>query len=234
MSDRERTLEHASDRRRMVSWQLRQRGLVDERVLLAMETVPRHRFVPQHLLHAAYDDCPLGLEQGQTISQPYMVARSCELAQLGREGAPKQRVLDVGTGSGYQAAVLAQLCAQVVSIERLPALAERARRTLAELGIANVEVVVGDGTQGYPPRAPYDAIVVAAGGPSVPDALFEQLAPGGRLVIPLGPHDMQHLTVVHKLASGAREQVAHDACRYVPLRGSGGWADRGEPQNAAD
>ena len=224
MSGHDDVLERAAERRRMVEWQLQKRGILDERVLLAMYAVPRHRFVPEQLAHAAYHDCPLGLEQGQTISQPYMVARTCELAAL----QPSDRVLDVGTGSGYQAAVLAQLCAQVVSIELLPELAERARRTLAALHVDNAQVVLGDGTLGCAAYAPYDAIVVAAAGPSIPEALFEQLADGGRLVIPVGSSDVQRLTVVRKLASGERESVAHDPCRYVPLRGAGGWADDGD------
>jgi len=214
------TSDRAAERRRMIDFQLRDRGIVDARVLQAMDTVPRHLFVPSERRHDAYEDGALALEKGQTISQPYMVARACELAEL----APTDRVLDVGTGSGYQAAALAQLCEHVISIERIPELAARARRTLAELGL-EVEVVLGDGTHGYAPGAPYDAIVVAAGTPSVPGALLEQLAPGGRLVIPVGPHEMQELTVLRKLADGAIERVAHDPCRYVPLRGSGGWAD---------
>ena len=153
-----------------------------------------------------------------------MVARACELARV----APGDRVLDVGAGSGYQAAVLAQLAAHVVAIELVPALAERARATLAELGVNNVHVVQGDGTLGYAEEAPYDAIVVAAGAPVVPQALITQLAQGGRLVIPLGDDTLQSLTVLTKTPDGL-EQCAYDGCVYVPLRGSGGWADRPRP-----
>jgi protein-L-isoaspartate(D-aspartate) O-methyltransferase len=211
--------ERDAERQSMVDLQLRRRGIGDERVLAAMAEIPRHRFVPREGADAAYDDCALSLDLGQTISQPFMVARACELAEL----RPHERALDVGAGSGYQAAVLGRVCAHVVGIELLPELAERARRVLRELAIDNVEIVVGDGTLGHPAHAPYDAIVVAAAASSVPAALVEQLAPGGRLVIPVGPFDQQVLTVLRKDASGAVEAVAHDPCRYVPLRGSGGW-----------
>jgi protein-L-isoaspartate(D-aspartate) O-methyltransferase len=214
------TADRAAERRHMVAVQLRARGIADERVLEAMQAVPRHRFVPAERSEEAYDDAALALDLGQTISQPYMVARTTELAQV----APGDTALDVGTGSGYQAAVLAALGAHVVSVEIIPSLAQRARETLDALGL-DVQVVCGDGTRGYAAGAPYDAIVVAAGAPSVPHALLDQLAPGGRLVIPVGPHAMQELTVFRRLASGATERIAHDPCRYVPLRGSGGWAD---------
>jgi protein-L-isoaspartate(D-aspartate) O-methyltransferase len=208
-------------RREMVEQQLKPRGIRDERVLAAMLAVPRHAFVRAQSDPFAYEDRALGIGEGQTISQPYMVARACELAEL----APDDRALEIGAGSGYQAAVMAQLCARVVAIELLPELAERAERVIAQLAIRNVRVVCGDGTRGCPDEAPYSAIVVAAGGPVVPAALLDQLAPGGRLVIPLGPSELQELTVLRKDASGAITREAHDACRYVPLRGAGGWAD---------
>jgi protein-L-isoaspartate(D-aspartate) O-methyltransferase len=210
----------AAERETMLEHHLRRRGIRDERVLAAMASVPREKFVPRALRAAAYGDHALSIGEGQTISQPYMVARACELAQL----APGDRVLDVGAGSGYQAAVLAQLAARVVAIELVPALAERARATLAEAGVNNASVVLGDGTHGYAPEAPYDAIVVAAGAPVVPEALIAQLADGGRLVIPLGDDMMQTLTVLTKTAGGLEEH-AYDGCVYVPLRGAGGWAD---------
>jgi protein-L-isoaspartate(D-aspartate) O-methyltransferase len=213
--------ERWAERRAMVDQQLRRRGLHDERVLAAMLAVPRHRFVPARLRDAAYDDRALGIGEGQTISQPYMVARACELAEL----TAADRVLDVGAGSGYQAAVLAQLSQHVVAIELIETLAQGARATLCDLGIENVRVVTGDGTLGFAPEAPYQAIVVAAGAPSVPKALIEQLALGGRLVIPLGPDAMQTLTVLRKTEAGV-ELRGHDGCVYVPLRGAGGWADR--------
>jgi protein-L-isoaspartate(D-aspartate) O-methyltransferase len=220
MDDTDTTPGRAAERLRMVEQQLRDRGIRDERVLDAMLVVPRHRFVPEERRHDAYEDGALALDQGQTISQPYMVARSTELAEV----APGDRVLDVGTGSGYQAGVLAQLGAEVLSIERIPELATQARATLSALGLP-VRVTVGDGSQGFADAAPYDAIIVAAGAPHVPEALIHQLAPKGRLVIPVGPSAMQTLTVVRKLESGEIERVGHDACRYVPLRGAGGWAD---------
>lgn len=208
-------------RRAMIEQQLKPRGIRDERVLAAMLNVPRHAFVRAQSNAYAYDDRALGIGDGQTISQPYMVARTCELAAL----EPGDRALEVGGGSGYQAAVMAQLCAHVVAVELRPELAARAARVLAELAIGNVQVVCGDGTRGHPEHAPYAAIVVAAGAPDVPAALLEQLAIGGRLVIPLGPSELQELTVLRKDASGAVLRERHDACRYVPLRGAGGWTD---------
>ncbi len=213
--------ERAAERFRMVEQQLVRRGIADARVLAAMAAVPRHRFVPDALGRAAYEDRALSIGEGQTISQPYMVARACELAAL----RPDSCALEVGAGSGYQAAVLARLCARVISIELLDPLAVRARRTLQALGVDNVQVVTGDGTLGYPPQAPYQAILVAAGAPSAPPALLEQLALDGRLVIPLGPDSMQTLTVLYKTAAGI-ERHRYDDCVYVPLRGGGGWADR--------
>jgi protein-L-isoaspartate(D-aspartate) O-methyltransferase len=210
----------AEARRTMVEQHLRRRGIEDERVLQAMADVPREEFVPEASRLAAYGDHALSIGEGQTISQPYMVARTCELAALDEH----DRVLDVGSGSGYQAAVLARLAAQVIGVELVPSLAERARVHLTALGVDNVVIVTGDGTRGYAERAPYDAIVVAAGAPAVPEALIEQLAPGGRLVIPLGDDTLQKLTVLRKTDHGIDRQ-AYDGCVYVPLRGSGGWAD---------
>jgi protein-L-isoaspartate(D-aspartate) O-methyltransferase len=224
MSSTDRQDEFETARLLMVESQLRRRGLANERVLQAMSAVPREQFVPAALRASAYGDHALSIGESQTISQPYMVARACELARI----APGDRVLDVGAGSGYQAAVLAKLAAHVVAIELVPALAERARATLARLDIANVNVVQGDGTLGYAQDAPYSAIVVAAGAPVVPQALITQLAEDGRLVIPLGDDMLQSLTVLTKTPRGL-EQCAYDGCVYVPLRGSGGWADRPRP-----
>src|SRR5688572_30345547 len=181
-------------RQRMVDHQLRARGIRDARVLAAMGTVPRELFVPEALRPRAYDDGALPIGQAQTISQPYMVARTCELAAL--QGG--ERVLEVGAGSGYQAAVLSKIAEEVVTIERIPALAEGAWEALHAMGSTNIQVVVGDGTMGWPDRAPYDCIVVAAAAPHLPRALVEQLKEGGRIVIPMGDRELQRLCVVEK------------------------------------
>jgi protein-L-isoaspartate(D-aspartate) O-methyltransferase len=187
--------EFARLRHCMVNEQLRTRGVADKAVLAAMEKVPRHLFVPPAQRRCAYDDGPLPIGLAQTISQPYMVARMTELLRLTRAC----RVLEVGTGSGYQAAVLAELAGEVWSIERLPELARQAEQLLHRLRYDNVRVIVGDGTLGHPEAAPYDAIVVTAAAPRVPDALRAQLKPGGRMVIPLAVHFSQDLTLVERL-----------------------------------
>lgn len=210
-----------AERARMVMTQLASRGIRDRRVLEAMGRVPREAFVPTGRRDAAYHDRALPLDAGQTISQPFMVARTLELARI----APEARVLDVGTGSGYQAAICAELAAEVVGIERIPELAEQAARVLAELGYADrVEVVVGDGSVGWSPRAPYDAIVGAAAAPRVPETLKRQLAVGGRLVLPVGSRGAQLLTVVERRGEDDFEETTHEACVYVPLVGAEGWA----------
>jgi protein-L-isoaspartate(D-aspartate) O-methyltransferase len=178
-----------SDRTRMVRKQLKGRGLTDPRLLEAFAEVPREQFVPPSLKQWAHTDRPLGIECGQTISQPYIVALTVD--KLGLQGPEK--VLEIGTGSGYAAAILSRLAASVVSVERLPELAESARERLQKLGYHNVRVVCADGTLGYAPEAPYEAIAVAAGGPVVPESLKEQLAMGGRLVIPVGDEEEQVL-----------------------------------------
>jgi protein-L-isoaspartate(D-aspartate) O-methyltransferase len=204
-------LELAEERERMVRAQIEGRGVRDPRVLEALREVPRHRFVPEHLQGSAYDDGPLPIGHGQTISQPYIVAVMTEL--LAPE--PDDVVLDVGTGSGYQAAVLGKLVKQVYSIEIVPALAEEARARLAALGYANVEVRVGDGWKGLPEHAPYAGILVAAAPPEVPQALLDQLAPGGRLVIPVGEWD-QDLRVYERTPRGIEERTIFGV-RFVPL-----------------
>jgi protein-L-isoaspartate(D-aspartate) O-methyltransferase len=206
------------DRGRMVERQLRRRGIRDERVLAALGRVPRELFVPVQERAAAYSDNALPIGHGQTISQPYMVARICEDLQLRGE----ERVLDVGAGSGYQAAVLAELAAAVVAVERIPELAEQARANLAFAGYERVEVVVGDGTLGVPERAPFDAIAVAAAAPEPPPALYEQLAEGGRLVVPVGERTEQLLLVVEKREGGRRIRFSVP-CRFVPLVGERGF-----------
>ena len=208
----------AKQRSQMVSAQIVSRGVQDERVLDAMRHVPRHLFVPQERQADAYDDCPIPIGNGQTISQPYMVALMTELAEVG-EG---DRVLEVGTGSGYQTAILAELAAEVVTIERHAELADRARARLDALGYANVTIVVGDGTLGCAGHAPYNAIVVTAGGPHVPEALKGQLAVDGRLVCPAGSRDVQRLTVVRRAADGFIETESI-SCIFVPLVGEEGW-----------
>jgi protein-L-isoaspartate(D-aspartate) O-methyltransferase len=212
--------EAAQARARMVEHQLRRRGITDERVLEAMARVPREAFVPENLHHLAYEDGALPIGHGQTISQPFIVATICSLLRL--EG--DERVLDVGTGSGYQAAVLAELAAEIVTIERLPELADRARAALHAAGYAHVEVAVGDGSRGVPDRAPYDGIAVAAAAPGIPETLYEQLAPGGRLVLPRGTRWGQDLVQVVKTPGGPAEQ-ASVPCRFVPLVGDEGFSE---------
>ena len=202
----------------MVETQLRDRDIVDEAVLAAMERVPRELFVPEPERSRAYDDAALPLAHGQTISQPYMVGRIAEALAT----RPGELVLDVGTGSGYQAAVLAELGADVVTIERIPELAERARESLAAAGYDRVEVVVGDGTLGVPERAPFDAIAVAAAAPGLPETLYEQLRPRGRLVVPVGGQRAQRLEVIVRSPEGPA--VVHSVpCRFVPLVGEEGF-----------
>ena len=208
------------DRQTMVARQLRARDISDERVLEAMESVPRELFVPENDRDHAYADAALPIGHGQTISQPYMVARIAEALAL----RPGERVLDVGTGSGYQAAVLAELGADVVTIERIPELAERARASLAAAGYPQVDVRVGDGTLGVPELAPFDAIAVAAAAPAFPETLYEQLRPRGRLVVPVGGEHMQRLEVIVRSPEGPA--VVHSVpCRFVPLVGREGFAD---------
>ncbi len=203
----------------MVERQLRQRGISDERVLDAMGRVPRELFLPEDLRHLAYEDGALPIGFGQTMSQPFIVGTICALLQL--EG--DERVLDVGTGSGYQAAVLAELAAEVVTIERVPELAERARGALVEAGYERVEVHVGDGSLGVPERALFDAIAVAAAAPIVPPALYAQLVEGGRLVLPRGSRWGQDLVLVVRTDEGPLER-ASVPCRFVPLVGVEGFA----------
>jgi protein-L-isoaspartate(D-aspartate) O-methyltransferase len=208
------------DRQTMVARQLRARDISDERVLEAMERVPRELFVPDDERRRAYADAALPIGHGQTISQPYMVARIAEALAL----QPGERVLDVGTGSGYQAAVLAELGAEVVTIERIPELAESARASLAAAGYPQVDVRVGDGTLGVPELAPFDAIAVAAAAPAFPLTLYDQLRPRGRLVVPVGGTRVQRLEVIVRSPEGPA--VVHSVpCRFVPLVGQEGFAD---------
>jgi protein-L-isoaspartate(D-aspartate) O-methyltransferase len=202
----------------MVERQLRSRDITDERVLAAMGRVPRELFVRSKERRYAYEDAALPIGSGQTISQPYMVARIC--SELGLRGG--ERVLDVGTGSGYQAAVLAELAEEVHTIERIPELAERARAALAEAGYERVHVHVGDGTVGLPEHAPYAGIAVAAAAPGLPRTLYQQLEPNGRLVVPVGGRGGQRLEVIVRSPEGPA--VARSVpCRFVPLVGAEGF-----------
>jgi protein-L-isoaspartate(D-aspartate) O-methyltransferase len=205
-------------RRWMVDHQLRGRDVVDERVLTAMGRVPRELFVPEDLRDRAYDDAALPIGGGQTISQPYMVAKICEALTLGGD----EHVLDVGTGSGYQAAVLAELAAEVDTIERIPELATAARESLTAAGYDRVRVHVGDGSRGLPERAPFEAIAVAAAAPALPQTLYEQLEPRGRLVVPVGRHGVQRLEVIIRSPEGPAV-VRSVPCRFVPLVGEEGF-----------
>ncbi len=205
----------------MVRDQLEQRGIRDKRVLEAMASTPREIFVPGVPVSLAYDDRALPIDAGQTISQPYMVARMTELLDV----QPADRILEIGTGSGYQAAILARLGARVTSIERHADLSDVARERLAEAGIEGVDLRVGDGSRGEPEGAPWDGIVVTAGAPSIPDALREQLAVGARLVIPVGPRDRQELIVVERRGPADWVEWSDGAVVFVPLVGEGGWSE---------
>ena len=198
---------------------LREKGIRDLSVLRAIEMTPRHSFVPTGLRHRAYEDAPLPIGNGQTISQPWVHARYLELLHL----TGKERVLEVGTGSGYQTVLLAHLVAQVFSIERIPALLQQARENIQRAGVNNVSLLMGDGSIGWREYAPYDAILVGAGAPSVPQPLLDQLAEGGRLLIPIGDRDEQRLVMAER--KGGKIEM-HDMApvRFVPLVGHHGWA----------
>ena len=217
MTDRGADL-YARARERMVEEQLAQRGIQDERVLGAMRRVPRHLFVEEALRERAYGDHPLPIGEEQTISQPFIVGLMSALLELRGE----EKVLEIGTGSGYQTAVLAELSRRVCSIERLPRLAERARALLADLGYQNVWIRVGNGALGWPDEAPFDRILVAAAGPSVPPPLFQQLVEGGRMVVPLGDPVNQTLTLVENVG-GEMRSTPHGECKFVKLVGKYAW-----------
>lgn len=205
-------------RRRMVERQLRGRGIEDERVLAAMEEVPREAFVPEELRDRAYADSALPISENQTISQPWIVAAICQALRL----KGPELVLEVGTGSGYSAAVLSLLAGHVVSIERHEALSRGAAQALRSLGVANVELVVGDGSLGVPERAPFDAIAVHATAPAPPPALLEQLAEGGRLVVPIAAEEADMLTVLRRRGESYESETI-GPCRFVPLIGEEGY-----------
>lgn len=205
---------YISQRKAMVEQQLRRRGIHDERVLRAMEEVPRHKFIPEESRHRAYRDEPVAIGEEQTISQPYIVAIMTQLLAV----EPENTVLEIGTGAGYQAAILSRLARQVYTVERHLSLAERASENVRRLGYGNVEVVVGDGTRGLPEHAPYDRILVAAAAPSVPRPLIEQLAEGGRMIMPVGRPDVQVLQLARK-SQGEIFTSNLEGCRFVPLIG---------------
>jgi len=206
-------------RKRMVETQVLGRGVQDRRVIDAMLKIPRHLFVEEAMAAQAYNDNPLPIGERQTISQPYMVALMSELLEL----TGKERVLEIGTGSGYQAAVLAVLADRVYTMERIRPLAMRARKVLDSLGLLNVNIKVDDGTCGWEEEAPFDAIIVTAGAPEIPKALVGQLAPGGRLVLPVGNQISQTLVKVRKGQDGALSVEESIGCRFVKLIGKHGW-----------
>ena len=209
---------YTRERERMVDEQLAGRGVTDPRVVAAMRRVPRHRFVQEALRARAYGDHPLPIGEEQTISQPFIVGLMTSLLEL----SGREKVLEVGTGSGYQTAVLAALARRVCSIERLPRLAERARSMLESLGCDNVWVRVGNGALGWPDEAPFDRIIVTAGGPSIPPPLVQQLADGGRMVLPVGSSENQILTVVENVVGEIRQRT-HGECKFVKLVGKYAW-----------
>ena len=211
----------AAARRRMVEEQLVARGIRDPRVLEAMRVVPRERFVTPSLEARAYGDHALPSSEGQTISQPYIVARMLELAAL----EPHHRVLEIGTGTGYQTALLARLADRVFSVERLPSLLHAARGTLDDLGVRNVALRHGDGSLGWQEFGPYDRVLAAAAAPRVPEALRAQLSERGLLVIPVGGPQLQHLEVWRRMPGDRWEHERRGECRFVPLLGRGAWLD---------
>jgi protein-L-isoaspartate(D-aspartate) O-methyltransferase len=213
-----RPLDFAEQRERMVDRQLRRRGISDERVLAAMARVPREHFVPEDVRRSSYNDSALPIGYDQTISQPWVVAAICQALDLDRD----EVVLEIGTGSGYSAAVLSKLARRVISIERVPQLGETARERLSELGVANVEVIVGDGSRGHPADAPYEAIAVHAATPEAPHSLLGELAAGGRLVVPIATGSADLLTAFIRTDEGLRQETI-GPCRFVPLIGAEGF-----------
>jgi protein-L-isoaspartate(D-aspartate) O-methyltransferase len=210
----------SSERVAMVESQLRRRGIYDERVLAAMRKVPRHQFVSAQKSSEAYADHPVTIAEQQTTSQPYMIATMLQAAQI----RPEDRVLEIGAGSGYQTALLAELACQVFAVERFASLAQAACRTLERLGYRNVTVITGDGSLGLPQAAPFDIIVVSAAAPRVPPALVAQLVPGGRMVIPVGESEQQLLQLVRRQQDGTASASTLEGCRFVPLIGEQGFA----------
>jgi protein-L-isoaspartate(D-aspartate) O-methyltransferase len=214
------TYPRSDERSRMVEHQIRARGITNPRLLTAMREIPRHLFIPPPYNTSAYEDAPLPIGNGQTISQPYIVALMTELL----DPRPEDHVLEIGAGSGYQAAILSKLVRHVTTIERIPGVADLARRNLAELGLKNISIIVGDGTLGYPGHAPYDGIIITAATPEIPQPLIDQLAVGGILVAPVGSRDIQELVTLTRTEIGIA-RASHGGVRFVPLIGEHGWAD---------
>ncbi|HWG39628.1 MAG TPA: protein-L-isoaspartate(D-aspartate) O-methyltransferase [Candidatus Acidoferrales bacterium] len=210
----------ATERFSMVENQLRQRGISDKRLLAAMGRVPRHEFVSRQNWNEAYADHPIPIAEKQTTSQPYMIAAMVQAAQI----KPEDRVLEIGAGSGYQTALLAELASQVFAVERYASLAETAQKTLERLGYRNAKIVTGDGSLGLPEAAPFDAIIVSAAAPRIPQSLVDQLAIGGRLLIPIGDAEQQVLQLIRRNADGTTSVRALEGCRFVPLIGEQGFA----------
>jgi len=215
------TLAFESERRAMIEGQLRRRGIRDERVLEAMFQVPRHDFVPHAYRNSSYEDRPLPIGESETISQPYIVAVMTQAAHV----APGDKALEVGAGTGYQAAILAHLGAKVYAVERNFSLAESTRARLARLGHRDIEVIWGDGSEGYAPAAPYQVILVTAAAPDLPPTLVQQLAEGGRMVLPVGDLHHQDLFALLKRGNEITKQVL-DPCQFVPLIGKHGWPEK--------
>lgn len=214
---------YKKQRSRMVETQIKSRGISDSRLLRAMETVPRHLFIDEGLIDQAYNDNPLPIGEKQTISQPYIVALMTQALKLNG----KERVLEIGTGSGYQTAILASLAERVFSIERIAPLAVKARKILDRLNYYNVAIRVGDGSYGWKEEAPFDAIITTAAAPEIPQYLVEQLAVGGRLVVPIGGRDVQTLYKLTRLIENPQEIRKEDlgGCRFVSLIGESGWKE---------
>lgn len=209
----------AEEKGKMLKTHLQARGIKDKMTLKAMETVPRHRFVPKNLQDQAYDDCPLPIGKGQTISQPYIVALMTQCALTNADS----KVLDIGTGSGYAASIFSRMVREVVTIERIASLAQEAKRRFQELSYDNILLVTGDGSLGSPEHSPFDAIVVGAGAPNVPESLLKQLSIGGCLIIPVGDASSQKLLRIRKNSDGTTTRENIEYVRFVPLIGEEGW-----------
>ena len=210
----------SDERRRMVEQQIQSRGISNPQVLRALREIPRHLFIPPPYNTSAYEDAPLPIGNGQTISQPYIVALMTELL----DPRPEDHVLEIGAGSGYQAAILSMLVLYVTTIERIPAVADLAKENLAKIGLKNISIIVGDGTRGYPENAPYDGIMITAATPEIPNPLIDQLAFGGILVAPVGGREIQELITLTRNENGM-VRSSHGGVRFVPLIGEHGWDD---------